>query len=226
MPIACVGVRPETTAATPSSKGCTTRECTRRYPERMAILPIRIYGEPVLHASATPVGEITDEIRSLVADMFETMEAAPGVGLAGPQVGVGKRLFVYDYTDEAGEQHRGVAIDPELFIAPASPESIEDIDEDNESEGCLSFPGERYPLRRSPRAILRARNIDGEPFELEAEGWLARILQHEFDHLNGVIYADRLAHPWFKDAFKRMRKRSWGGPGKSWLPGRDNLEGE
>lgn len=201
------------------------RDLTPRYPERMAILPIRIYGEPVLHAVAEPVGEITDEIRTLVADMFETMDAAPGVGLAAPQVGVGKRLFVYGYTDEEGTEHRGAAIDPELFQAPLRPESIDELDDETESEGCLSFPGERYPLRRSTRVLLRARNLDGEAFEIDAEGWFARILQHEYDHLDGVIYADRLGHPWYKDAFKVMRKRSWGGPGKSWLPGRDNLEG-
>ena len=191
----------------------------------MAILPIRIYGEPVLHEVAAPVGEITDEVRTLVADMFETMDAAPGVGLAGPQVGVGRRLFVYSYTEDDGTERRGVAIDPELWISPTTPESIDELDDELESEGCLSFPGERYPLRRAERALLRARDLDGTPFELEAEGWFARILQHEYDHLDGVIYADRLAHPWFKDAFKVMRKRSWGGPGKSWLPGRDDLEG-
>lgn len=191
----------------------------------MPILPIRIYGDPVLHEPASPVGEITDGVRRLVDDLFETMDAAPGVGLAGPQVGVGKRLFVYGYTDDAGTTHRGVAIDPELFVSPPVPETIDELDVDEEAEGCLSFPGERYPLRRAERALLRARDLDGEPYELEAHGWFARILQHEYDHLEGVIYCDRLGHPWHRDAFKTMRKRSWGGPGKSWLPGRDDLEG-
>ncbi|NYF13464.1 MULTISPECIES: peptide deformylase [unclassified Pseudoclavibacter] len=191
----------------------------------MTTLPIRIYGEPVLHEPAAPVGDITDEIRELVSDMFETMDAAPGVGLAGPQVGVGKRLFVYSYEDADGTMHRGVAINPELYVTPAAPESLLELDDELESEGCLSFPGERYPLRRSERALLRASDLEGEQYEIEAEGWFARILQHEFDHLNGVIYADRLEHPWYKDAFKVMRKRSWGGPGKSWLPGVDDLEG-
>lgn len=191
----------------------------------MAILPIRIYGDPVLHDIAKPVGDITDEIRTLVADMFETMDAAPGVGLAAPQVGVDKRLFTYGYTDDDGTEHRGVAIDPELWITPSTPESLEELDEDTESEGCLSFPGERFPLRRADAVCLRARDIDGNVYEIEARGWFARILQHEFDHLDGVIYADRLTHPWHKQAFKVMRKRSWGGPGQSWLPGRDDLEG-
>lgn len=191
----------------------------------MAILPIRIYGDPVLHEPAAPVGAITDEVRTLVADMFETMDLAPGVGLAGPQVGVGKRLFVYGYEEDDGTVRRDVAIDPELFISPTVPELIDELDDETESEGCLSFPGERYPLRRAERVLLRARNLDGEPYELDASGWFARILQHEYDHLNGVIYCDRLTHPWFKDAFKTMRKRSWGGPGQSWLPGAEKLEG-
>lgn len=191
----------------------------------MATLPIRIYGDPVLHSIASPVGEITDKVRALVADMFDTMDAAPGVGLAGPQVGVGKRLFVYSYEEDDGTVRRGVAIDPELWIAPAEPESLAELDEDAEAEGCLSFPGERFALRRSPRALLRARDLEGGPYELLAEGWFARILQHEFDHLDGVIYVDRLDVPDHKRAFKVMRKRQWGGPGKSWLPGRDDLEG-
>ncbi|GGA58314.1 peptide deformylase [Pseudoclavibacter endophyticus] len=191
----------------------------------MAILPIRIYGEPVLHEPATPVGDITDEIRALVDDMFETMDAAPGVGLAAPQVGVGKRLFTYGYRDDDGPERRGVAIDPVLWQAPLVPEALDELDDEHESEGCLSFPGERYPLRRAESVRMRARDLDGEPFELEASGWFARVLQHEYDHLDGVIYVDRLLHPWYKDAFKVMRKRSWGGPGMSWLPGRDNLEG-
>lgn len=190
----------------------------------MTVLPIRIYGDPVLHEPASAVGEIDEGVRALAADMLETMDAAPGVGLAGPQVGVGKRIFVYGY-DNGERTHRGVAIDPVLLVSPAVPESLEELDEDAESEGCLSFPGERFPLRRAERALLRARDLDGKPYELEATGWFARILQHEFDHLCGVIYADRLGHPWHKQAFRTMRKRGWGGPGRSWLPGRDNLEG-
>jgi len=191
----------------------------------MSVLPIRIYGEPVLHERAKPVDEITDEIRQLAADMFETVDLAPGVGLAAPQIGVGLRMFVYTYTDEvSGTSWRDVAINPELLISPAVPESIVGLGE-HEEEGCLSFPGERYPIRRAARAHMRATDLDGEQYELDVEGWMARILQHEYDHLNGVIYVDRLSHPHQRDAFKVMRKRSWGGPGQSWMPGEDNLEG-
>ncbi|PZE54535.1 peptide deformylase [Curtobacterium sp. MCPF17_047] len=191
----------------------------------MAVLPIRITGEPVLHTPATEVTVFDDDLRTLVADMFETMDLAPGVGLAGPQVGVGQRLFVYSWTDDDDVLWRGVAINPVLWTTPPVPESIEELDEDDESEGCLSVPGERFPLRRSGSALLRAVDEHGEPFEIEAHGWLARVFQHEYDHLDGVLYADRLVHPYAKQVQKAIRKASWGGPGQSWLPGRDHPEG-
>ncbi|GAA1493428.1 peptide deformylase [Curtobacterium herbarum] len=191
----------------------------------MAVLPIRITGEPVLHAPATEVTVFDDDLRTLVADMFETMDLAPGVGLAGPQVGVGQRLFVYSWTDDDGVLWRGAAVNPVLWTTPPVPESIEELDEDDESEGCLSVPGERFPLRRSEGSLLRAVDEHGEPFEIEAHGWLARVFQHEYDHLDGVLYADRLVHPYAKQAQKAIRKASWGGPGQSWLPGRDHPEG-
>jgi len=191
----------------------------------MAVLPIRITGEPVLHAPATEVTVFDDDLRTLVADMFETMDLAPGVGLAGPQIGVGRRLFVYSWTDDDGVLWRGAAVNPVLWTTPAVPESIEELDEDDESEGCLSVPGERFPLRRSEGALLQAFDEHGEPFEIEAHGWLARVFQHEYDHLDGVLYADRLVHPYAKQVQKAIRKASWGGPGQSWLPGRDHPEG-
>lgn len=190
----------------------------------MSVLPIRIYGDAVLHTPAETVDEITDEVRELVADMYETMAAAPGVGLAAPQVGVGKRMFVYSWVDEDGTDHRGVAINPRLWQAPLVPESFEQLEEDEE-EGCLSVPGERFELRRAPAVLLQATDLEGKAYELRAEGWLARILQHEYDHLDGVIYVDRLAVPNHKQAFKIMRKRGWNVPGKSWLPGDEKLEG-
>jgi peptide deformylase len=190
----------------------------------MPVLPIRITGEPVLHTPATEVTVFDDALRALVADMVETMDLAPGVGLAGPQVGVGKRLFVYSWTDDDGVLWRGVAVNPVLWTTPPLPESVEELDEDEESEGCLSIPGERFPLRRSEGALLRAVDEHGEPFEIEAHGWLARVFQHEYDHLDGLLYADRLVHPYAKQAQKAVRKNSWGGPGKSWLPGRDHPE--
>lgn len=187
----------------------------------MAVLPIRITGNPVLHSRAREVTDFDERLSSLVTDMFETMEAAPGVGLAAPQVGVGLRLFVFNWTDEDNTLWRGVAINPMLWISPTP---TGEADEDDESEGCLSVPGERFPLRRGALAILNALDLDGTPFEVRAEGWLARILQHEYDHLEGVLYVDRLAHAPAKLAAKAIRKNGWGESGLTWMPGVDDLE--
>lgn len=188
----------------------------------MAVRPIRITGDPVLHSPASPVSEIDDAVRQLVRDMEETMAAAPGVGLAAPQIGVSSRIFVWSWVDEEGTLQRGTAINPQLLMAPLP---IGELDEEEESEGCLSIPGERFPLRRSPEALLTATDLDGQRFEIRAAGWLARIFQHEYDHLDGVLYADRLAHPHDKGVAKAIRKKSWGSPGQSWMPGVDHLEG-
>ncbi|GGH48281.1 peptide deformylase [Microbacterium album] len=186
------------------------------------MLPIRIMGDPVLHAPAAPVEEITDEIRTLVSDMFETMDAAPGVGLAAPQVGVPLRIFTYSYEDEDGQPWRGVVINPELWMTPPVPG---EPDEDEESEGCLSFPGERFPLRRAEHVRVVGVDLDGGPVSIEVDGWRARIMQHEFDHLDGILYVDRLGASDAKLAQKIARKRGWGRPGASWMPGVDDLEG-
>lgn len=179
-------------------------------------------GDPVLHSPASPVAEITDEIRTLVADMYETMDTAPGVGLAAPQVGVGLRIFTYSYQDDEGSPWRGVIINPELWITPTEPGHP---DPDEESEGCLSFPGERFPLRRADRARVTGVDLEGAPVAIDVDGWRARILQHEFDHLDGVLYIDRLHDSDAKTTQKIARKRGWGRPGQSWLPGVDDLEG-
>jgi peptide deformylase len=188
----------------------------------MPVRPIRITGDPVLHQPAAEVTSFDKELHELIDDMVETMKAAPGVGLAAPQVGVPLRLFVFDWTDDDGERWRGAAVNPELWITPTP---TGEADEDHESEGCLSIPGERFPLRRSPHAILRALDADGRPFEITTDGWLARIFQHEYDHLDGVLYADRLDHEHAKGVAKVIKKRGWGVDGQSWTPGEDKLEG-
>ena len=187
----------------------------------MAVLPILISGAPILHSAAVAVTEFDAELRTLIDDMFETMDTAPGVGLAAPQVGVGLRLFVYDFPEEDETPRRGAVINPMLWLSPALPGAAV---EDDESEGCLSFPGERFPLRRAERAILHAVDEHNVAFTLEAEGWFARILQHETDHLDGFLYTDRLEHPHQKGATKVVRKNGWGVPGVFWLPGVDDLE--
>lgn len=188
----------------------------------MAVLPIRIMGDPVLHSPASPVEEITDDIRTLVADMFETMDTAPGVGLAAPQVGVPLRIYTYSYVDDDEQPWRGVLINPELWMVPLEPGAPDD---DLESEGCLSFPGERFALRRSERVRVVGTDLDGNPVEIAVDGWRARIMQHEFDHLDGILYIDRLSDSDWKTVQKIAKKRGWGRPGSSWMPGVDDLEG-
>ncbi len=187
----------------------------------MTIRPICITGEPVLHLKAVEVTDFNDELRVLVQDMFETMDKAPGVGLAAPQIGVGLRIFTYDYADDEGNERRGVVINPVLEIGEISDEPA---DEDTEIEGCLSVPGERFPLKRSDTATITGVDLEKKPVRIEAEGWFARIFQHEFDHLNGILYVDRLAEPWKEISADIIADNGWGKPGLSWLPGRDNLE--
>lgn len=188
----------------------------------MAVLPIVITGEPVLHSKAAPVTEFDYSLRTLVDDMFQTMDEAPGVGLAAPQAGVGLRVFVYGWVDDDDVEHRGVAINPELWQSPLSTAPLHEM---AETEGCLSVPGERFALRRAHRVILRAHDLSGAPFEVTADGWLARIFQHEYDHLDGVLYVDRLDHANAKAAAKAVKRAGWGTPGLSWMPGVDDLEG-
>jgi peptide deformylase len=178
-------------------------------------------GEPVLHSPAAEVSEITDDIRTLVADMFDTMDAAPGVGLAAPQVGVPLRIYTYTYQEDDGAPWRGVIINPELWMTPPEPGSP---DPDEESEGCLSFPGERFPLRRSDRVLVTGMGLDGQPVRIEVDGWRARIMQHEFDHLDGILYVDRLSDSDWKTAQKIAKKRGWNRPGQTWMPGVDDLD--
>ena len=186
----------------------------------MTVLPICITGEPVLHRVAAPIQNFDAELATLVDDMFATMEAAPGVGLAAPQIGLGKRLFVYDWTEADGTRIRGVAANPELWISPL-PIGIPGEDDE---EGCLSIPGERFALLRAERAILRAQDQHGEHYELEASGWLARILQHEYDHLDGILYADRLDAFGTKGVQKAVKRNKWGVEGLTWMPGVDDLD--
>ncbi len=188
----------------------------------MRIREIVITGEPVLHRPAARVERFDDDLHDLVTDMFATMELAPGVGLAAPQIGEDLALFVYDWVDDDNQQHRGVAINPTIMHAPLA---VEPMDEEEELEGCLSVPGERFPLRRSDRVVLTAMDVDGHEFTIQAEGWLARIFQHEYDHLLGVLYVDRLVEPYFSEAAESIHREGWGKPGYSWLPGRDHPEG-
>ncbi|HVU06014.1 MAG TPA: peptide deformylase [Polyangiaceae bacterium] len=149
----------------------------------MALRPILKYPDPRLKQRAFPVKEVTDEIRQLVDDMAETMYAAPGVGLAANQVGVLQRVFVIDIAGEDEPSDLKVFINPEL---------LEETGTQTWEEGCLSFPGVTEEIRRAERVKVRALDRNGKPFELEAEGLLAVAIQHENDHLNGVVMLDKL----------------------------------
>ena len=146
----------------------------------------------------------------------------PASGLAAPQVGVPLRLFTYGWVDEASTRWRGVAINPELWITPPPAGAA------RPRRGVGGLPlVPRRAVRRSAaptRAILRATDLDGQPFEIAAEGWLARIFQHEFDHLDGMLYVDRLGETDQRIVAKITRKLGWGKPGVSWMPGVDHLE--
>lgn len=152
----------------------------------MAILDIVTFPEPFLRLKAKQVTKFDEELQTLIENMFETMRAAPGVGLAAPQIGESVRLVVVEYTedeDENAKPKKYVLVNPE--IVKRSEETITDI------EGCLSLPGLAGTVERHEAVTVKARNRFGKPLKIEAEGWLARIFQHEIDHLDGVLYIDR-----------------------------------
>lgn len=184
----------------------------------MTIRPIVISGDPVLHTRAQPVEMIDDEIRTLVQDMYETQDAAHGVGLAAPQVGVGLRIYTWQMDNEDGVPARGHVINP--FVR-ATKAPVGEPSRDDESEGCLSVPGYSFPLRRGESAHVTGYDVDGNELDFTATGWFARCMQHEYDHLNGFLYVDRLGERWQKKARKAVKAEGWGVPGHSWMPGED-----
>lgn len=145
----------------------------------MAIRSIRMDGDPVLSKKCKEVKEVTDRTRQLIADMIETMHEANGVGLAAPQVGILKRIFVADVTGEDA-------------FAVINPEFLSMEGEQTGYEGCLSLPGFSGKVTRAQKVKMRAYNENMEPFEMEAEDLLARVLQHEYDHLEGIMYTEKM----------------------------------
>lgn len=143
------------------------------------MLKIYTLGDEVLRIKAEPVAEVNDEIRELINGMYEAMEATEGVGLAGPQVGRSLRLFVAKADDDI----RRAFINPQII---ATSEELGDYD-----EGCLSLPQVYETIRRPVRVTVQALNENGKPFTMETDGLLARIIQHEMDHLNGILFIDR-----------------------------------
>lgn len=184
----------------------------------MTVHPITITGEPVLHQRARPVEAFDDALRTLIADLFETMDTANGVGLAAPQIGVGLRIFVYGMENDDDVPARGVVVNPTL-VTSKIPGSEPDPDE--ESEGCLSVPGEAFPLKRADWVRVSGFDGDGGPVEFEATGWFARCMQHENDHLDGKLYVDRLNAKHTRRARKAVKANGWGIAGLTWMPGVD-----
>ncbi|MQA07363.1 MAG: peptide deformylase [Pseudonocardiaceae bacterium] len=181
----------------------------------MAVHPIRIVGDPVLHEPTREVTDFDDNLRVLVDDMFETMAAADGVGLAANQIGVNLRVFVYDCPDDAGNRHRGVVVNPVLKTSTI-PETMPDPEDD--LEGCLSVPGESYPTGRATQASVTGQNLDGEPITVDGTDYFARCLQHETDHLDGYLYLDRLIGRYAREAKRMLKRNEWGVPGLCWDP--------
>ncbi len=161
----------------------------------MAIRTIRHFGDPVLTTRAEEVTAFDKELRNLVRDLTETMIDAPGAGLAAPQIGVGLRVFTWHVDDEFGH-----LINPALDLS----EELQDGE-----EGCLSFPELRYETPRAFRAVAKGFNMHGEPIVVEGTEFLARALQHEVDHLDGILFIDRMSAEMRREAMREIRESVW-----------------
>lgn len=162
----------------------------------MAVQPIRLLGDPVLRTPAVPVTSFDKELRKLVKDLTDTMIDAPGSGLAAPQLGVGLRVFVYDVGDVLGH-----LVNP--VVGPVGTEEQEG------EEGCLSLPGLAFPLKRHQRVIARGQNMHGDPVVIEGSALMARCIEHETDHVDGILFIDRLDPVTRKAANKAIREAEW-----------------
>ena len=168
----------------------------------MTIQPVRLFGDPVLRARADEVESFDAELAQLVTDLTDTMHASNGVGMAAPQIGGGLRVFVYDTGDAAGH-----VVNPVFEVVGA--------DEQTGPEGCLSIPGLRYDVTRAQRVVARGSDSNGEPVTFEAADLLARCIQHETDHLDGVLYLQRLEPAARKQAMRAVRESEWFAAGKT-----------
>ncbi|WP_037570740.1 peptide deformylase [Phaeacidiphilus oryzae] len=163
----------------------------------MAVKPIRLFGDPVLRMTAQPVVTFDKELRTLVKDLTETMVDAPGAGLAAPQLGVSLRVFTYHVEGETGH-----LINPVLDLTE---------EEQDGPEGCLSLPGLQYDCKRAYGVVAKGFNQYGDPVTIEGTQRLARCIQHETDHLDGIIFIDRLDREQRKAALRAIREAEWAG---------------
>ncbi len=165
----------------------------------MSVKDIRLFGDPILRSPAVPVVDFDKELRQLVRDLTDTMLDAPGAGLAAPQIGVGLRVFTYHVDGELGH-----LVNPSLQLS---------VEQQDGPEGCLSFPGLTFDVRRSLRVVATGFDQYGEPVTLEGTDLLARAVQHETDHLDGILFIDRMDPDQRKAAMKAIREAAWnGGP--------------
>lgn len=164
----------------------------------MAIYPIRTFGDPVLRMETKPITEIDDGVRTLAQDMIETMYDAPGVGLAANQIGISRRIAVFDAQDDLG---------PRVMI---NPQVVETEGEWEFDEGCLSVPGHYWEIVRPAFARVEALDLDGKEVEYAGDGLLGRVLQHEVDHLDGHLLLDSLPKRIRKRALKDLREEALG----------------
>jgi peptide deformylase len=174
----------------------------------MALLEVLQFPDPRLRRRADPVGKITDELRQLAADMLETMYAEPGIGLAAPQVGVPQRLVVLDtdWTEEGAERRSLVLVNPEI---------VEREGRITWTEGCLSVPDFNAEVERDERVVLRALDLEGKRIVEEARGLRAVCFQHELDHLDGVLFIDRLSRL-KRNLYVQKRKKALREEGAAW----------
>jgi peptide deformylase len=165
----------------------------------MAIRGIRLFGDPVLRTAADPVTDFDKQLRGLVKDLTQTLDEAQGAGLAAPQIGVGLRVFAYAVGDE-----RGHLVNPVL--------NFPDEEEQEGEEGCLSFPGIYYDVKRRLNTVAKGFTGYGDPVQVVGTQVLARCLQHETDHLDGVLFIDRMDTATRKLAMREIREADWNAP--------------
>ncbi|MFL6135078.1 MAG: peptide deformylase [Nocardioidaceae bacterium] len=163
----------------------------------MSVQPIRLFGDPVLRTAAAPVTDFDKELRRLVSDLTDTMLEAPGAGLAAPQIGVGLRVFTWHVDGELGH-----LVNPSLDLS----EELQ-----HGPEGCLSLPDLTFDCTRALRVVANGFTMHGEPVRIEGSELLARAIQHETDHLDGVLFVDRLDREARKAAMKAIREAPWFG---------------
>ena len=163
----------------------------------MAVRPIRLFGDPLLRTKAVPVTDFDAELRSLVRDLTETMLEAPGAGLAAPQIGVGLRVFTYNVEGVVGH-----LVNPSLELSEETQHGL---------EGCLSIPDLTFECTRALQVVATGFDMYGEPVTLDGSDLLARAIQHETDHLDGILFVDRLDRETKREAMRAIREADWSG---------------